>query len=588
MKIGTWNVTSLIGKQFELIEEAKKYQLDILGISSTKRKGQGTLALNNGWQLFYSGVDPSTHAQAGVAILLNPLLADAVLEWKPINERVALIRRQLKATILTIIQVYAPNIEADYMAFLDTVLIAMESIPMKDFILFLGDFNTHVGNDSQTWNGVIGPNDDQDLNNQDRCLLDFCATSGLSILPSKETDIELEWFLCRTALMEAAAETCRTKQIGFQHGQKKTAWWNEEVRKAISEKKTAYCQWIQRQTPENWQNYRQLQDNAKKLVAEAKSKSWEDFGHQLEYNHYAANKLFWQTIRRLRKGGQKSTRSVKDSSGRLLIREEDILNRWKEYFADLYNSPSEKHTKSSELRLNESDESNDISLAEVTTAIKSLKAGKAAGVDEMRPETLKSLTSGDIRWLTRICQVVWKTGKAPADWQTAKAKQEEIKKISYNFISNDNHDDDDDDDHDNISGNQTGSSSIPISRSYKSPDINLNEKVNVWIKKNANLIHNQSFDDDDQQTTLIEGLVDEAKDYLLLSRERLNMQGSRTRSRKSIKSSEILFAAGGWCSSDAIASVEMFDSTSNEWRAVASMSKRRCGLGVGVLNNSLY
>ncbi|CAF3461424.1 unnamed protein product, partial [Rotaria sp. Silwood2] len=69
--------------------------------------------------------------------------------------------------------------------------------------------------------------------------------------------------------------------------------------------------------------------------------------------------------------------------------------------------------------------------------------------------------------------------------QQAKAKQEEIKKISYNFISNDNHDDDDDDDHDNISGNQTGSSSIPISRSYKSPDINLNEKVNVWIKKNA-------------------------------------------------------------------------------------------------------
>ncbi|CAF3219623.1 unnamed protein product [Rotaria sp. Silwood2] len=456
MKIGTWNVTSLIGKEFELIEEAKKYQLDILGISSTKRKGQRTLALNNGWQLFYSGVDPSTHAQAGVAILLNPLLANAVLEWKPINERVALIRLQLKATILTIIQVYAPNIEADNMAFLDTVPTAMESVPMKDFILFLGDFNTHVGNDSQTWNGVIGPNGDQDLNNQGRCLLDFCATKissnhpirkikskkiirirwealadeearrkfakevdqRYSQLPSKETDIELEWFLCRTALMEAAAETCRTKQIGFQHGQKKTAWWNEEVRKAISEKKTAYYQWIQRQTPENWQNYRQLQDNAKKLVAEAKEKSWEDFGHQLEDNHYAANKLFWQTIRRLRKGGQKSTRSVKDSSGRLLIREEDILNRWKEYFADLYNSPSEKHTKSSELRLNESDESNDISLAEVTTAIKSLKAGKAAGVDEMRPETLKSLTSGDIRWLTRICQVVWKTGKAPADWQT--------------------------------------------------------------------------------------------------------------------------------------------------------------------------
>ncbi|CAF4700562.1 unnamed protein product, partial [Rotaria sp. Silwood2] len=83
-------------------------------------------------------------------------------------------------------------------------------------------------------------------------------------------------------------------------------------------------------------------------------------------------------------------------------------------------------------------------------------------------------------------------------------------------------------------------------------------------------------------------LVDEAKDYLLLPQERLNMQGPRTRRRKPIKSSEVLFAVGGWCSGDAIASVEMFDPTTNEWRAVSPMSKRRCGVGVAVLNNLLY
>src|ERR1700734_2222571 len=102
-------------------------------------------------------------------------------------------------------------------------------------------------------------------------------------------------------------------------------------------------------------------------------------------------------------------------------------------------------------------------------------------------------------------------------------------------------------------------------------------------------------------------LVDEAKDYLLLPQERLNKQGPRTRRRKPIKSSEVLFAGlsffskkknlnffllikivGGWCSGDAIASVEMFDPTTNEWRAVSPMSKRRCGVGVAVLNNLLY
>jgi hypothetical protein len=32
----------------------------------------------------------------------------------------------------------------------------------------------------------------------------------------------------------------------------------------------------------------------------------------------------------------------------------------------------------------------------------------------------------------------------------------------------------------------------------------------------------------------------------------------------------------------------MFDSSTNDWTEVASMFKRRCGVGVGVLNNLLY
>ncbi|CAF4331771.1 unnamed protein product, partial [Rotaria sp. Silwood2] len=134
-----------------------------------------------------------------------------------------------------------------------------------------------------------------------------------------EVDTESEWRWFRMALLDTATDTCGTKR------------------------KTAYRGWIQRQTPENWQNYKQLRDIAKKLVTEAKAKSWDNFGHQLEYNHHSANKLFWQTIRRLHKGEQKSTRSVKDTSGRLLTRVEDILNRWKEYFADL-NNPSAEQT----------------------------------------------------------------------------------------------------------------------------------------------------------------------------------------------------------------------------------------------------
>ena len=83
-------------------------------------------------------------------------------------------------------------------------------------------------------------------------------------------------------------------------------------------------------------------------------------------------------------------------------------------------------------------------------------------------------------------------------------------------------------------------------------------------------------------------LVDEAKNYLLLPQERPLMQGPRFRPRKPVRRGEILFAAGGWCSGDAIASVERYDPVTQEWRMVAPMTKRRCGVGCVVLNELLY
>ncbi|KAG5452985.1 Kelch-like protein diablo [Clonorchis sinensis] len=83
-------------------------------------------------------------------------------------------------------------------------------------------------------------------------------------------------------------------------------------------------------------------------------------------------------------------------------------------------------------------------------------------------------------------------------------------------------------------------------------------------------------------------LVDEAKNYLLLPQERPLMQGPRTKPRKPVHTGELLFAVGGWCSGDAIASAEHYDPRTHEWYLVAPMHKRRCGVGVGVVNDLLY
>lgn len=54
------------------------------------------------------------------------------------------------------------------------------------------------------------------------------------------------------------------------------------------------------------------------------------------------------------------------------------------------------------------------------------------------------------------------------------------------------------------------------------------------------------------------------------------------------RKSPLLLSVGGWCSGDAIASVERLDPRTGEWKCVAPMMKRRCGVGVAVLNDLLY
>ncbi|XP_025766010.1 uncharacterized protein LOC112847802 [Oreochromis niloticus] len=153
-----------------------------------------------------------------------------------------------------------------------------------------------------------------------------------------------------------------------------------------------------------------------RVVAEAKTRVWEDFGEAMEKDFRTPSKRFWQTVRRLRRRKRCSTCTVYSAGGVLLTSTEKIVWWWKQYFEDFLNPTGTSSVEKAE----SGDEGDDqpISAGEVTEAVKQLLGGRAPGVDEVRPEFLKALDVVGLSWLTCLYNVAWRSGAVPLDWQT--------------------------------------------------------------------------------------------------------------------------------------------------------------------------
>jgi len=127
--------------------------------------------------------------------------------------------------------------------------------------------------------------------------------------------------LFKNALLDAATNCCGhnsprgLKRVQVAHdGRSRTSWWTPEVKQAVGEKKALFKLWIAKKTPENRTRYEEARRAAARVVAEAKAKSWELFSERMDSDYRTATKVFWQTIKRLRKSSGGSVQVVKDNS----------------------------------------------------------------------------------------------------------------------------------------------------------------------------------------------------------------------------------------------------------------------------------
>ncbi|TWW68331.1 hypothetical protein D4764_19G0001290 [Takifugu flavidus] len=134
-------------------------------------------------------------------------------------------------------------------------------------------------------------------------------------VPRAVGDIESEWAMFHSAIVEATVASCGCKAAGAgRGGNPRTRWWTPEVRGAVKLKKGAYRSWLVCGSPEAADRYRLAKRVAAATVAEAKTRAWEEFGEAMEEDFRSAPRRFW----RLRGGRrQHRVRDLQQMLGRL-------------------------------------------------------------------------------------------------------------------------------------------------------------------------------------------------------------------------------------------------------------------------------
>lgn len=80
--MGRYNVRCVKGKEVELVTE-----IEVLGITKTKKKGNGMNRIHKAYWLFWSGVKETEQAKCEVCLIVTPNRLKDITKEKNINER---------------------------------------------------------------------------------------------------------------------------------------------------------------------------------------------------------------------------------------------------------------------------------------------------------------------------------------------------------------------------------------------------------------------------------------------------------------------------------------------------------------------
>ena len=205
---------------------------------------------------------------------------------------------------------------------------------------------------------------------------------------------------------------------GSRNHTKETRSWNIEVQKAISEKKRCFKEWQMKKSLETYQLYKQAKKHSTRAVGEAKKRACDDLYARLGTKEGEKDIYKIAKVRERKTRDLSNIRCIKNEDGRILTQDEEILNRWMEYFSKLLN---ETNTSKTNLRKNNSRVERHfhrrIRTEEVNEALKKMKSGKAVGPDDLPIEVWRCMGEVGVQWLTRLFNRIFETKKMPDAWR---------------------------------------------------------------------------------------------------------------------------------------------------------------------------
>jgi hypothetical protein len=233
-----------------------------------------------------------------------------------------------------------------------------------------------------------------------------------------EGDANDMWEKMATCIRKIASEVLGVTKGGG-CDLKDSWWWNEDVQKAIKEKKECYKRLYHDRCADNIEKYKMAKKTAKRAVSEAKGQAYEDLYQRL------STKEGEKDIYRMARARDRKTRDfnqvkcIKDEREQLLVKEDEIRHRWREYFDKLFNGENENTT----VQLDDSfDDTNRrfvrrIQESEVREALKRMKGGKAMGPDGIPIKVWRCLGDIAIVWLTKMFNNIYRSNKMPEEWR---------------------------------------------------------------------------------------------------------------------------------------------------------------------------